>query len=58
MRKKFGKVFYSGKVASISEGEGGKTLYRINYDDGDEEDLYYADLLPLLTTSVSGHPIC
>ena len=40
---------YPGTVVSIDEEEGtGKKLFHVRYDDGDEEDLYKADLLPLL----------
>ena len=59
MRKKFEDgLYYSGKVTSISqeEGEGGETLYHVHYDDGDEEDLYYAEVLPMLTKSAAGEP--
>ena len=57
MRKKFlNGLYYSGEVTSISQEEIGerKTLYHIQYDDGDEEDLYDEELRPLLTTSAAG----
>ena len=40
--------FYEGEVISHDVDVSGETIYRIKYSDGDEEDLFFSELQPLL----------
>ena len=48
MQKAFGDKIYTGTVIDIDVDKKGKTMWRVRYDDGDEEDLYEEELRPLL----------
>ena len=57
VRKQFkeDKLYYSGEVTGIDTQKGsGKPLYHVHYDDGDDEDLFYEELIPWLTNSATG----
>ncbi|CAM9793342.1 unnamed protein product, partial [Laminaria digitata] len=50
IRKKFGGEYYRGSVAFTHVlQKGGEVLYRVVYEDGDEEDLDYRGVWPLLS---------
>ena len=46
--KRFGATYYEGTVEYYNPRE---KLYRVNYDDGDSEDLSEAHLIPLLIST-------
>ena len=51
--KKFNDELYHGTVTKMHKGAKNQTLWHIEYDDGDREDVYFEELLQILVTDTS-----
>ena len=48
LQKDFGGKIFTGTVIDVDVDKKGKTMWRVRYEDDDEEDLYEEELRPLL----------
>ncbi len=51
--KKFNDGLYHGTVTKMHKGAKNQTMWHIQYDDGDREDVYFQELLQILVTDKS-----
>ena len=51
--KKFNDGLYHGTITKMHKGPKNQTMWHIDYDDGDREDVYFEELLQILVTDTS-----